>query len=108
MTPEDEICSILTEWESDKTLSGWPLRELSQRGMNYSRHLSEHGDWIYLFFLELNLSQRKSVPAIWGRFYALKQRLFLRRIPLTDDWRRFINASSSFAQFAEKFAVKKH
>ena len=108
MTPKEEICSILFELELNSELKGWPLRELSQRGMNISRRISKNGDWLYLYFLELNLSQRKSIPAFWGKLFALKQHLFLSRVSWDDDLRRFSQINSSFARFAEKYAVKKN
>lgn len=103
MTPEEEICSLLKQLEADQSLSGWPLRELSQLGMNASRKLTVNSDIVYLFFLQLNVSQRKSIPSYLGMLYIRKQKLFLKKPVIDKQLAEFVLICPAFGKFISRF-----
>lgn len=73
LTLVDRICSLFDEISLQEFKHSWEKRELSQIGMNSARNLiitdSLTGKVLYLFFLQMNLKERYSLPVAVGYLY---------------------------------------
>jgi len=101
-----QICSLFDEISLSKINHSWEKRELSQMGMNSARNLiitdSLSSKVLYLFFLQMNLNERYSLPVAVGYLYFYFQMWLIKSKKIneeTDLLLFFMSKSKEFKEF---------